>query len=63
MDSDGFFNADDLRELFRQERTPIKERDLQLIIERYNTRPTREGRVTYSEFLAEIRPRFFIEDQ
>ncbi len=59
LTSDGFIDSDELRELFRRERVPnIKESDVLLLIERYNSKPDKTGRVTYSEFINELRPKF-----
>ena len=59
LTSDGFIDSDELRELFRREKVPgIKESDVLLLIERYNSKPDKSGRVTYSEFINELRPKF-----
>ena len=59
LTSDGFIDSDELRELFRREKVPsIRESDVLLLIERYNIKPDKSGRVTYSEFINELRPKF-----
>jgi hypothetical protein len=52
-------DRDDIIATFRKENGQIiKENEIQMIIERYERKAHRDGRITYSEFFSEMRPRF-----
>jgi Ca2+-binding EF-hand superfamily protein len=57
--SDGYVDREDIIATFRKENGQIiKENEIQMIIERYERKAHRDGRITYSEFFSEMRPRF-----
>jgi Ca2+-binding EF-hand superfamily protein len=57
--SDGYMDREDIIVTFRKEGAQvIRENEIQMIIERYERKPNRDGKITYSEFFSEMRPRF-----
>ena len=57
--SDGYIDRDDIIVTFRKEGSQvIRENEIQMIIERYERKAQRDGKITYSEYFSEMRPRF-----
>jgi hypothetical protein len=55
-------DADDIRALFRNY-GGLRESEIQMLIERYDTKSSRDGKITYSEFFSELRPRYASESK
>jgi Ca2+-binding EF-hand superfamily protein len=53
---DGFMDADDIRNLFSK-LGGIRESDIQILVDRYDTKAERDGQISFSEFLSQLRGR------
>ena len=53
---DGYMDADDIRNLFSK-LGGIRESDIQILVDMYDTKAERDGQISFSEFLSQLRPR------
>jgi len=49
-------DADDIRNLFSK-LGGIRESDIQILVDRYDTKAERDGQISFSEFLSQLRGR------